>query len=164
MKHFSRTRHPQPRRPSDGRALKIFQFFVGPIGRARIRASLPPCMIFRPATVLLAFPNTARLSFSPKFLEHEPTFTPASCLASKLLALFRRQVPAALLPTARDRLALGFQLRQPSCAPRLHRSQGAGLALRRRRSGRTAAVKSATVAVAFRPIPAPLARAAEIVT
>jgi hypothetical protein len=73
---------------SDGRALKIFQFFIRPIWQTTIPASLPPCMIFHPATVLLALPNTPRLSFGPKLLEHAPTFSPASFLASNLLALF----------------------------------------------------------------------------
>jgi hypothetical protein len=63
-------------------------------------------MILHFATVLPALPDTARLSFGPKLLEHEPSFSTASFLASNLLALFRRQIPAALLPATGDRLAL----------------------------------------------------------
>ena len=114
-------------------------------------------MIFHPATVVLrsrirrAF-RSARICWSTS-----PSFTVASFLASNLLALFRRQIPAALLPAARDRLALRFQLCQPSRAPRLHGGNGAGLAIRRRRSGRTPAVKAATLGPRESPIPAPVA-------
>jgi hypothetical protein len=47
-------------------------------------------VLFHFATLLLALSDTVRLSFGPKFLEHEPTFAPASFLASNLLTLFPR--------------------------------------------------------------------------
>jgi hypothetical protein len=119
-------------------------------------------MIFHFATGFLPFSGTACLSFGPKLLEQEPTFTAASLLASSLFTLFRRQIPAALLPAARNRLALGFQFRHPSRTPRLHGGKGAGHAVGRRRPGRTAAVKTATLAAAYRPIPAAVAGPPEI--
>ena len=67
---------------------KDFEFFFGPIGQTSIRASLPPYVLFHPATVLLALPDAARLSLGPKSVEHGTSFSPASFLASQLLALF----------------------------------------------------------------------------
>jgi hypothetical protein len=72
------------------------------------------------ATEFLFLRDAARLPFGSDLPEHFPSLTATLLLVSNLLALFRWQIPATLLPTARDRLAFGFQSRQPSRASRPH--------------------------------------------
>jgi hypothetical protein len=101
-------------------SLKLLPFFGRPIRPPSIKASLPPRMLFHLATELLFLLDTARLPFGSDLPEHFPSLTATLLLVSNLLALFRWQIPATLLPTARDRLAFGFQSRQPSRASRPH--------------------------------------------
>ena len=101
-------------------SLKLLPFFGRPIRPPSIKASLPPRMLFHLATELLFLLDTARLPLSSDLPEHFPSLTATLLLVSNLRALFRWQIPATLLPTARDRVAFGFQSRQPSRASRPH--------------------------------------------
>src|SRR4029077_5295347 len=77
------------------------------------------CREHRSALLLIFLPRL-HLPFGSDLPEHFPSLTATLLLVSNLRALFRWQIPATLLPTARDRLAFGFQSRQPSRASRPH--------------------------------------------
>jgi hypothetical protein len=76
-----------------------------------------------------------------------------------VLALFQRCVATPLLAPAGYLLALGFQLSEPAQASGLHRRNRPRHAFGRGRSGGTAAVQTATLFAAHRPIPTPARRA-----